>query len=131
MIKIAIGFLSIVLLFACGKPLNSFCLPATVIDRDYRRAYTYITTHTSKSNNVFHTRIITHYVPEKNYVTVKSPKSKELINDGYWYNNTHVGSQVSACYTNYETNHIFNDGKDTTAKFQHIESAALQKVERF
>ena len=120
-------------LTACGKPLNSFCTLATVTERDHRNAYSYLVPYSyttgSGTTRITHYGIRTVYVPEKNYVVFQSGLSRQVLNDRYWYDNTFIGKKVDSCYRNYETNHWFDDGKDTTAHFTHIQPQN-QAVER-
>lgn len=114
----------LVLLIGCGRPLDSFCVPAEVIEKDHRQAYSYVTLdyYTTYVNQhpIRRSRLRTVYVPEKNYVTFQSARSREVINDKYWFTHTAVGRQEQACYTNYEYKHLFDDGRDTTARFTQI-----------
>lgn len=122
---------------ACGRPLDSFCIPNRVIEKDHRNAYTYVTPHsyTTCSGTKYrtctrHYTLITHYVPEKNYVTFQSARSREVLNDKGWFDRVVVGQVLQSCYTNYEYSHVFDDGKDTTARFTNIAPSGASNPER-
>lgn len=113
------AFLGVVigLVLACGRPLDTFCISAAVTDRDHRNAYSYITTYRDSQG---HTQLRLKHVPEKNYVTFQSARSKEVLNSREWYDRTRLGTKVTACYTNFEVDAWFSADVDTVARFSHI-----------